>query len=97
MVRVAFPLPNGSCIVLLRPENGEDGALKLVSKGRKFGEPGMYLTVAHGNGEVSARRTPIAELFTVFTGSGGELRTDHLLWFYGYRMARLHYRIERKS
>ena len=57
----------------------------------------MYLTVAHGNGEVSARRTPIAELFTVFTGSGGELRTDHLLWFYGYRMARLHYRIERKS
>ncbi len=97
MVRVAFPLPNGNCIVLLRPENGEDGALKLVSKGRKFGEPGMYLTVARGNGEVSARRTPIAELFTVFPGSGGELRTDHLLWFFGYRMAHLHYRIERKS
>src|SRR5207249_2663793 len=49
MVRVAFPLPNGNCIVLLRPENGEDGALKLVSKGRHFGEPGMYLTVVRGN------------------------------------------------
>jgi len=97
MVRVAFPLPNGNCIVLLRPENADDGALRLVSKGRKFGEPGMYLTVARGNREVSARRTPIAELFTVFPGSAGELRTDHVLWFYGYRMARLHYRIERKS
>ncbi len=57
----------------------------------------MYLTVARGDSEVSARRTPIAELFTVFRGSGAELRTDHVLWLYGYRMARLHYRIERKS
>ena len=97
MVRVAFPLPNGNCIVLLRPENADDGALRLMSKGRKFGEPGMYLTVARGNREVSTRRTPIAELFTVFPGSAGELRTDHVLWFYAYRMARLHYRIERKS
>ncbi|HEV2217962.1 MAG TPA: hypothetical protein VGV88_10350 [Candidatus Dormibacteraeota bacterium] len=97
LVRVAFPLPNGHCIVLLRPENGENGALRLVSKGHRFGEPGMYLTIARGGGEVSARRTPIAELFTVYPGTGGELRTDHVLWFYRYRMARLHYRIERKS
>lgn len=97
MVRVAFPLPNGSCIVLLRPENAENGALRLVSMGKRFGDPGMYLAVALGAGEVSARRTPIAELFTVFDGSDGELRTDHLLSMYGYRMARLHYRIERKS
>lgn len=97
MVRVAFPLPNGSCIVLLRPENAPNGALRLVSKGRKFGDPGMYLAVAREAGEVSARRTPISELFTVFDGADGELRTDHLLSMYGYRMARLHYRIERKS
>jgi len=97
LVRVAFPLPNGNCIVLLRPENAANGALRLVSKGRHFGEPGMYLTVTRDDGAVSARRTPIAELFTVFDGSDGELRTDHLLSMYGYRMARLHYRIERKS
>jgi hypothetical protein len=97
LVRVAFPLPNGNVIVLLRPENAPDGALRLVSKGRRFGEPGMYLTVTQGSGAVSARRTPIAEMFTVFDGTGGELRTDHLLWMYGYRLAHLHYRIERKS
>jgi len=94
LVRVAFPLPNGDCIVLLRPENGPAGALRLVSRGRRFGEPGMYLTVARGDGIVSVRRTPIAELFTVFAGEDGSVRTDHLLWMYGYRMARLHYRIE---
>ena len=57
----------------------------------------MYLTVVRGDGEVSARRTPIAELFTVLPRSGGELRTDHVLSMYGYRLAHLHYRIERKS
>jgi hypothetical protein len=45
-VKVAFPLPNGNVVVLLRPEHAPDGALRLVSKGRRFGEPGMYLTVA---------------------------------------------------
>lgn len=97
MVRVAFPLPNGSCVVLLRPENAESGALRLVSRGRRFGEPGMYLAVVRDSAEVSVRRTPVAEIFTVFDGSDGELRTDHVLWMYGYRMARLHYRIERAS
>ena len=97
LVRVAFPLPNGNCVVLLRPENGPDGALRLVSGGRRFGEPGMYLTVTRGNGDVSARRTPIEEVFTVFEGSEGELRTDHVLSMYGYRLARLHYRLERKT
>lgn len=96
LVRVAFPLPNGNCVVLLRPENGTDGALRLVSKGRRFGEPGMYLTVARGGRAVSVRRTPIVELFTVHVGEPGALRTDHILSMYGYRMARLHYRIERR-
>jgi hypothetical protein len=95
LVRVAFPLPNGNVVVLLRPENAPDGGLRLVSKGRKFGEPGMYLTVTRPGPEVSVRRTPIAELFTVYDGEAGELRTDHVLSMYGYRMARLHYRIER--
>lgn len=95
MVRVAFPLPNGNCIVLLRPENRDNGALRLVSKGKRFGEPGMYLTVVRGEGHVDARRTPVAEEFTVYEGAGGELRTDHVLAMYGYRLARLHYRIER--
>ena len=96
LVRVAFPLPNGNVVVLLRPENGEDGALRLVSHGRHFGEPGMYLTVVRDDGTVSARRTPVAEVFMVYDGADGELRTDHVLSMNGYRMARLHYRIERK-
>lgn len=96
LVKVAFPLPNGNVVVLLRPEHGPDRALRLVSEGRRFGEPGMYLTVASGAGEVRARRTPIAEAFTVYESGPREVRTDHLLRMFGYRLARLHYRIERK-
>ena len=56
----------------------------------------MYLTVARDKGEVSVRRTPIAEVFDVHQSEGrGSLRTDHWLSMYGYRMAHLHYRIER--
>lgn len=97
LVKVAFPLPNGSAVVLLRPEHAPDGALRLVSRGRRFGEPGMYLTVARRSGGVIARRTPIAEVFTVYESAPRELRTDHLLAIYGYRLARLHYRIERNT
>lgn len=95
MVKVAFPLPNGNVVVLLRPENSDNGALRLVSQGKRFGEAGMYLTVGRGGAVVDARRSPITELFTVYEGAGGELRTDHVLAMYGYRLARLHYRIER--
>ena len=97
LVKVAFPLPNGNVVVLLRPENSTDGALRLVSRGRRFGEPGMYLTVADVAGVVSVRRTPVAEVFTVYESAPRELRTDHLIAIYGYRLARLHYRIERKD
>lgn len=96
LVKVAFPLPNGNVVVLLRPEHAPDGALRLVSKGRRFGEPGMYLTVAGRGGDVRARRAPIAEVFTVYESAPRELRTDHVLSIYGYRLARLHYRIEHK-
>lgn len=97
LIKVAFPLPNGNVVVLLRPENGDNGVLRLVSRGSRFGEPGMYLTVGRGDGKAAARRTPIYELFTVYEGAGGELRTDHLLEMHGYRLAHLHYRMERKS
>jgi hypothetical protein len=92
----AFPSRTATSWSLLRPEHARDGALSLVSKGQRFGEPGMYLTVAGRAGEVRARRTPITEVFTVYESANGELRTDHFLNIYGYRLARLHYRMERE-
>jgi hypothetical protein len=47
---VARKAPHGNVLVLLQPEQAPSGALRLVSEARRFGEPGMYLTVARGGG-----------------------------------------------
>lgn len=41
-VKVAFPLPSGSAKVILRPKNGDDRSVRLISAGRGFGDSGYY-------------------------------------------------------
>ena len=95
-VRVVFPLPNGNCVGALRPEGGEGGALRLVSSGRRFGDPGLYLTV-HRDGVVWARGVrSLRETITVYP-SDGDVRTDHVLWLWGRPFLRLHYRLRADS
>ncbi len=42
-IRVVFPIPCGNATVFLEPRNLEDGAMRLVSKGDQFGDPGLYI------------------------------------------------------
>lgn len=96
-VRVAFPLPNGSVTVLLRPENGPRGALRLVSALGDFGDEGSYLVVAGGDGRGAwVRRVPLVEEFTVYVDGEGVLRTDHALNLWRIPVIRLHYRMQRR-
>ena len=91
-VRVVFPLPNGACTVVLRPELGSGGALRLVSSGAGWGDPGLYLTV-HDGGRVWGRAVrSLRETIEVYP-SGGEVRTDHTLRLWGRVFLRLHYRL----
>jgi hypothetical protein len=91
VVRVVFPLPNGSCTVFLTPRNDAGGALVLESPLGPFGAPGAYLVV-HGVGDqASVRRIPIAETFRVFVDDDGELRTDHHMRLWRATVIRLHY------
>ena len=41
-IKVVFPLPNGSAVVIMRPEVQADQSLLLVSAGERFGDPGFY-------------------------------------------------------
>jgi hypothetical protein len=97
-VRVAFPLPNGSITVFLRPENGPDGSLRLVSRPGAFGDEGTYLIVVRGDRRGGwVRRVPLFEAFVVFVDDEGVLRTDHALTLWRIPVLRLHYRMERRS
>jgi hypothetical protein len=94
-VRVAFPLPNGSVTVFLRPENGPDGSLILSSPLARFGSDGAYLIVAKDDGSGWSRRVPLAERFHVYLDEEGVLRTDHALNLWHLPVIRLHYRLDR--
>ena len=49
-LRVAFPLPNGNALVIMKPLFHDDGSVSLVSSGERFGDPGFYFTVHAGDG-----------------------------------------------
>jgi hypothetical protein len=97
-VRVAFPLPNGSVTVFLRPEVRADGALLLTSPLGSFGDDGAYLIVVRADGHSGwVRRVPLAETFVVWVDEEGTLRTDHSLSLCRVPVLRLHYRLEHRA
>jgi hypothetical protein len=95
-IRVAFPLPNGSITVFLRPSVGPDGALVLTSPIAAHGADGAYLIVRNDT-QAWVRRAPLAEQFRVYVDDEGTLRTDHALSLWTIPILRLHYRLTPSS
>jgi hypothetical protein len=93
-IKVVFPLPNGSAMVIMRPESAPDGSLTVHSAGDRFGDPGFYFFVARDPGLGWARyvRT-LQESIRVYADSEGTLRADHTLRIWGTRFLELHYRM----
>ena len=96
-LKVAFPLPNGNALVIMKPSVGEDGSLLLASEGRGFGDPGFYFTVRRDDGTLAARylRT-MQETIRVYESGASEARADHVLRIWGRTFLRLHYRLRRQ-
>jgi len=66
-VKVVFPLPNGSAIVVMKPESHSDGSFSLTSAGLGFGDPGFYFVVHRRDGRVWARYVnAMTEKITVY-------------------------------
>lgn len=91
-IRVAFPLPNGSITIFLRPSVEPDGSLVLTSPIGEYGDDGAYLVVRDRT-RAWARRVPLAERFRVFVDDEGTLRTDHALNLWRVPILRFHYRL----
>ena len=95
-LKVAFPLPNGNALVIMKPVPHEDGSMSLVSGGRHFGDPGFYFTVRRDDGRLSARHVPtMRETIRVYEAGAHEARADHTLTIWGFVFLRLHYRLRR--
>jgi len=97
-VKVVFPLPNGSAMVIMRPESGPDGSFTVRSAGVRFGDPGFYFFVQKEPGRGWARHVrALQETIRVYADAQGMLRADHDLWIWGMRFLRLHYRMRRRG
>ena len=97
-VRVAFPLPNGYALVVMKPEAHPDGSFTIRSEGRGFGDPGFYFFVQSEPGHGWARYVAsLKESIHVFADERGALRADHELRIWGAPFLRLHYRMRRPA
>ncbi|MGI8911088.1 MAG: hypothetical protein ACR2JR_11135 [Rubrobacteraceae bacterium] len=96
-IKVAFPLPNGSANVIMRPESAPDGSFTVRSSGRSFGDPGFYFFVEAERGQGWARYLKaLKEDIRVYVDPRGHLRADHNLRIWGATFLRLHYRMRRR-
>lgn len=97
-VKVAFPLPNGYALVVLKPGSNPDGSLTLRSQGKRFGDPGFYFFVESEPGGGWGRYVAtFKEHIHVFVDERSALRTEHELRIWGRTFLRLHYRMRRDS
>ena len=95
-IKVAFPLPNGYALVVMKPESRADGSFILRSEGARFGDPGFYFFVEASPGRGWARYlASLKETIHVFCDERGELRTNHDMFLWGSRFLQIHYRIRR--
>jgi hypothetical protein len=95
-VKVVFPMPDGNATVILRPENGKNGALILNSSGKGFGDAGFYRVQQQSSGLKVWLITTLKERFNVYVDEENVLRCDHHIRFLGLPVLKLHYRIQGK-
>jgi hypothetical protein len=97
-VKTVFPVVRGNATVLLRPENQPDGSLKLISSGRRFGDPGFYRITEAGPGRIRVWYVRgFTEIFHVYPDGDGSVRTDHFVRWWALSVLHLHYHITQAS
>lgn len=96
VVKAVFPMPHGNATVLLQPVLLDGGRLKLVSSGRRFGEPDFYRVDQLPDGRLRVWRVrSLVEELVLYVDDQGDVRCDHRLRFWGLPALSLHYRMRR--
>ena len=96
-VKGSYPMPGGSAIVILRPENRPDGSFALVSDGRRFGEAGYYRVHRTGRGTLRVKSVPMHQTLHVSVDGESSLRVRHDFTLSGLRFLTLLFGISRRD
>ncbi|MCG8457836.1 MAG: hypothetical protein MI919_16290 [Holophagales bacterium] len=95
-VKVVFPMPGGNATVLLRPENAENGGLRLVSVGSSFGDVGFYRLGQLRDDQLRVwRLDSLHEVFELYVDED-TVRCDHRIRFLGLPVLALHYKMSER-
>lgn len=93
-LKVIFPLPHGNATVVMSTEVDQEGSLKLVSRGKRFGDPGFYFLLQDTKGQYWARYiSTFHESLRLFVDDEQVLRADHIMNLWGFKALHLHYKI----
>lgn len=96
LVRVAFPIPNGCALVLMKPEALPDGSFLLESAGHGVGSPGFHFLLRRSETTLWVRRvTSLRETILVQATGEGQLAATHDIGFWGIHALRMSYGIFR--
>lgn len=91
-VKVTFPLPRGNATVILEPKIDSIGSLRLLSSGKKFGDPGFYFLLSDSKGGYWAQYIrSFRENLTLFINKRGQLQAKHVLTLWGLWVVRFQY------
>ncbi len=97
-LKVIFPLPQGNATVIMRMNCDSKGNLELVSKGKKYGDPGFYFLVEDRKKILWKHYLPsFHERIFVYEDGEGILRADHSMSLWNFRTYDLHYKISEKN
>lgn len=96
-VKAVFPLPKGNATVIMIPVVQNDGSLKLVSSGKKFGDAGFYFLLQDSKGNYwSQYIRSFHDSLTIGCYNGVLQATQHFkLW--NKHVLSMNYKIEEKK
>lgn len=95
-VRAVFPLPNGNATVILEPIVLDDGSLRLVSSGKKFGDPGFYFLLKDSKGHHHAKYIRSFRDTLTISSKGTSISAEQHLTLWKRQVLCMNYSIDRK-
>ena len=96
-IKAVFPLPNGNATVIMSPTAGPEGALHLISSGKKFGEPGFYFLLNDSKGAHWAQYIrSFRDQLTVYSKED-KVFAEQALTLWKLHVVKFNYEISRKE
>lgn len=96
-IKAVFPLPNGNATVLMTPKVMPDGALHLVSAGKKYGDAGFYFLLKDAKGKHWAQFIKsFRDQLNIFE-KDGQLMAEQILTLWNLKVLQFNYVIEEKG